>query len=219
MKKFTSKKFLLLALVLTAGCKKHDPSPSYILAEEFASVHQMPGNDWKFVNNNSPNITAEWMQGFTGSKGSLGFPAQSYKNSADEYVFINGSYSYVTGPADISSWMITPSVMLKNGDIVRFYTRSSYSSGSIDRLQLLLNETSDSYEVGNTPASVGMFTKILLDINPNQTPDGFPAVWTFNTVTISGLNGTIKTRLAFRYVVSGLTASGIGVDQLSINHN
>ncbi len=218
MKNYTVTQLLLLTLVLTAGCKKDDNIPSYILQEEFVSVHLLPGKDWKFVSNNTPNITAQWTQGITLSKVSSGFPAHSYKNSEDEYAFINGSYPYLTGPAEISSWMITPSVMLKNGDIIRFYTRSSSSSGNIDRLQLLLNETSDSYDVGNTPVSVGMFTKILLDINANQITGGFPAAWTLNTVTISGVNGTIKTRVAFRYVGSGITASGIGVDQFSISH-
>jgi len=217
MKKYTVTQFLLLALVLTAGCKKNDNSPSYILKEDFPSMYLLPGKDWKFFNNNAPNITAQWMQGSSGSKVNLnGFPARSYKNSEDEYAFISGYYAYVTGPADISSWMITPSVTVKNGDIIQFYTRSSNQPGSIDRLQLLLNETSYSYDVGNTPVSVGVFTKILLDINANQTPGGFPAEWTLNSVTISGLNGTLQTRLAFRYVVSGITASGIGVDEFSI---
>lgn len=89
-------------------------------------------------------------------------------------------------------------------------------TGNIDRLQLLMNETSDSYDVGNTPASVGAFTKTLLDINANQTPDAFPSDWILQSVPISGLNGTVKTRLAFRYVVSGISASSIGVDAFTI---
>jgi hypothetical protein len=216
MKKYTVKQVMVLALVLTAGCKKNPTDNPYILSEEFASVYQLPGKDWKFVSNNSPGVTAQWTQGNSDSKGSYGFPAKSYQNSTNEYAFINGYYGYLPGATEISSWMITPSVTVKNGDLIQFYTRSSNQLGSIDRLQLLLNETSDSYDVGNTPVSVGAFTKILLDINANQTPVAFPADWTLYSVPISGLSGTVKTRLAFRYVVNGVTASTIGVDVFSI---
>lgn len=223
MKIFTFKQGLFVLLVLIAGCKKDGDGSvnSFVLQEQFVSVRQLQFNDWKFVNNNAPNITASWAQGYTPGKIDLFvFAAKSYTTSQDEYAFVNGYYPYATATAEISSWMITRALTLKNGDIVRFYTRASNRTGSINRLQLLLNETSDSYDVGNTPASVGLFTKVLLDINANQTADGFPASdWTLQSATIAGLSGAIRTRLAFRYVASGLTASGIGVDELSITRN
>jgi hypothetical protein len=218
MKKYTFTQIMLLAFLLITGCKKKSMDDPHILTEEFASVHLLKDKDWKFVFNNSPNATSQWIQGNIDSKGYPGgFPAKSYQNSENEYAFISGYYPYLTGPAVISSWMITPAVLLKNGDRIEFYTRSSNQPGSIDRLQLLLNETNDSYDVGNTPVSVGAFTKILLDINTSQTADAFPSEWTLYSVTVSGLSGTIRTRLAFRYLVNGITASGIGVDALIIS--
>lgn len=197
MKTFSVKQALFAALVLIAGCKKDLDDTSNILKEDFVSVYKLPDNDWKFVNNNAPGITAQWRQGSAGYKGYSGFSAYSYKSSPDEYALISGSYGYVGGPTEISSWMITRKMLLRNGNMIRFYTRSA-SPGSTDRLQVLLSETSDSYDPGNTPASVGVFTKLLLDINPNRIANGYPADWTLQTVTVSGLNGSIKTRLAFR---------------------
>ncbi len=213
------KNLLILAVVFIAGCKKDGDSTdgtNYILKENFESVYLLRERDWKFVNNNAPGITAQWTQGNSDPKGyPPGFPATD-PNAPDDYAFVNGFYPYVTGPADISSWMITPSLLLKNGDIIRFYTRSTNQPGNINRLQLLLNETNDSYDAGSTPASAGAFTKTLLDINANQTADAFPTEWALQSVTIAGLNGTSKTRLAFRYLVNGLTASGVGVDDVRI---
>ncbi len=208
---------LLLVFMLPYGCKKDVIIPTYILKEDFPSVYQLAGQDWRFLNNNSPGVTAQWVQGIAPSKVSTtGFPAHSYSTYEDEYAFVNGHYAYLPAPAQISSWMITPIITAKNGDIIRFFTRSATQAGSIDRLQVLMNETSPSSDAGNTPESVGDFTKILLDINANQTPNGFPGNWTPYTVTISGINGTIQTRLAFRFVANGLNASGVGLDEFSI---
>ncbi|MEO6228610.1 MAG: choice-of-anchor J domain-containing protein [Ferruginibacter sp.] len=219
MKNYTRTQVLLLALVLIAGCKKNDKNVvnHTILTEEFASVYSLPGKDWYFFTNNSPNAAAQWTQGNSNPKaGPPVFDAWSYKNTPDEYTYINGDYNYLPAPVEISSWMITPSVLVKNGDEVQFYARSLGQPVTVDRLQLLLNETSDSHEVGYTPVSVGEFTKILFDINSNLVPGAFPSVWTKYNMQISGLTGTMKTRLAFRYVVDGLKASGIGVDAFTI---
>ena len=218
MKKHTVIRFVLATLLFFAGCKKDGDDTSIIIKEDFVAVYKLPGIDWKFISNNTAGIPAEWTQGSTGYKGSSGFPAYSYKNSGDEYAMIYGNYGYVGATIEISGWMITRKVVLRNGDIIRFYTRSASQAGT-DRMQLLLSETSDSYDVGNTPTSVGVFTKLLLDINPNQTAGAYPPDWTQQTVTISGLNGATTTRLAFRYVVNGIQSSGVGVDEFSITRN
>ncbi len=218
MKKYMFLPVLLVTIALTAGCKKDGDGTSTILREDFISVHLLPGNDWKFVNNNAGPITAQWTQGSAGYKGYTGFPAHSYANSPDEYAFVKGNYGSVGVPVQISAWMITRNVLLRNGYIIRFFTRST-SPGTTDRLQVLLSETTDSYDAGNTATSVGVFTKLLLDINPTQIANGYPADWTLQTVAVSGLNGSVKTRLAFRYIANGVQSQGVGVDEFSISRN
>ena len=59
-----------------------------------------------------------------------------------------------------------------------------------------------STDVGTTATSVGVFTTLLLDINPTYTHTGYPNVWTQFTVTMSGVadadHRTLRTPLLRR---------------------
>jgi hypothetical protein len=111
--------------------------------------------------------------------------------------------------------MITPVYEIKNGDKISFYTRCSprYSlTDFIDRLQVRLNETDNTADVGTTPTSVGKFTMLLKDINEGLGNNVYPQTWTQYEITITGLAAPKQTRIAFRYMPDGNKANGVGID-------
>lgn len=188
--------------------------------EEFDTVTKLYNQGWAFVNNSRPLGAATWQQGVyvSGKLGPDGFPAYSYHSSADEYVF--AGYASGDGLATLSSWMITPEIEMKNGDKISFYTRTFEGSTFADRLQVRLNTTDNSADVGSTETSVGKFTTLLGDVNSALSPNGYPQAWTKYEYTISGLSGTVKRRIAFRYYVTdggpgGVNSNAIGIDKFS----
>jgi hypothetical protein len=215
----------LLLFTLFNACKKDpDKSAKSSFTEEFDTVANLYNKNWAFINNSRPLGTASWQQGFfgNGKLGPEGFPAYSYHSSGDEYVLAGALAG--SDIATISSWMLTPPVSMKNGDRISFYTRTD-TAGSVypDRLQVRINTTDESADVGSNATSVGKFTTLLLDINPAYAVgnSGYPTDWKQYTLILSGLNGTIKSRIAFRYFVenggpNGNNSNSIGIDLLQL---
>ena len=113
---------------------------------------------------------------------------------------------------------------MKNGDIISFWTTTGNPVNFPDRMQVWLNPTNNSTNVGRTAAETGDFTTKLLDLNPNLSPspypDGYPSTWTKFEIVISGLpNGTIaqKHRIGFRYYVKNGGPSGTVSDEIGID--
>lgn len=225
-------KYSLFLFVLTAvtvftlvnGCEKDFVAPpveqSRSFTEEFDTVANLYAKGWVFNNNSRPQGAATWQQGVyaPGKLGGFdGFPAFSYKASGDEYAF--AGFSSGSGTATLSSWMITPAIEMRNGDKFSFYTRTYTGSTFPDRLQVRINLTDNSANVGFDSASVGKFTTLLADINPGLTTTGYPQVWTKYEYTIAGLPSTLlKRRIAFRYYVpgggpNGANSNAIGIDK------
>lgn len=213
--------FILSAAGLINSCSKSKTDPPVVngtkvsFTEEFDTVMNLaqPSKGWVLKNNTGPTLGASWAQGQTNamdkSGNVYGFPAFSYHNSTDEFAYANMIYASGT---NVSSWLITPVLSVKNGDKISFYTRADLCVSCKDRLQVLINK-SGSDDVGTSPGSVGGYTTVLLDINPNHTAAGYPSAWTLYEYTFSGLSGTINTRVAFRYYVPGpLPGKGVGID-------
>jgi hypothetical protein len=181
--------------------------------EEFDTVYNLESKGW-VKKDNSAGITANWVQGRRGvDKAGVwyGFPAYSFTNSQDEFVYASIATGYY--PASnyaISSWLITPILSIKNGDKFSFYSRSD-SGVYNDRLQVLMN-ASPIINVETNYSSVGNFTIKLLDINEAQVANGYPKVWTKYEYIFSGISSQINTRIAFRYFVPIYKAKGIGID-------
>jgi subtilisin-like proprotein convertase family protein len=79
-----------------------------------------------------------------------------------------------------------------------------------------------SVNVGTTSTDVGVFTALLVDINPTLTVGGYPQVWTQFTATVTGVPGQQLGRMAFRYFVTNAGPSGansdiIGIDTVAFN--
>ena len=134
---------------------------------------------------------------------------------------------------NISTWLITPELNIKNGDKIIFWARAlddrQYPIYTMDRMQVLLDTTGTPPDIGNSAVSTGNFSKLLLDINPSYIENdngGFPIQWTYYSITVSGLNAPVKAaRIAFRYLgtdagVNGPNyASVVGIDSLAFVSN
>jgi hypothetical protein len=250
--------------LLFASCEKdyvapaetsQQPAASASFVEEFANVGDLTSKGWVFKNNSNPIGQSGWRQGryesasllqykFLAPVAYIGFPAYSAENSPNEFISCDASAvnDATTGTGDISAWLISPQVPIKNGDQIIFYTRAvtdfDYPAYTKDRMQVRANFTDGGVNVGTSPASVGNFSNLLLDINPNYiyndptgnagTP-GYPQAWTKYTITISGLTAPVeKARFAFRYfgtdagVFGGASGSNyptvVGIDSLAFVH-
>jgi len=80
-------------------------------------------------------------------------------------------------------------------------------------------------DVGATDATVGDFTNLLVDINPNLVATGvgsYPTAFTQFTLVVSGLTGSdVPGRLAFRYFVfdggnNGNNSNAILLDTVNV---
>ncbi|HUC82992.1 MAG TPA: choice-of-anchor J domain-containing protein [Flavisolibacter sp.] len=214
---------IVAAFALINGCQKDYVAPSPVqsrsFVEDFDTVANLYAKGWVFNNNSRPQGAATWQQGVyaVGKLGFDGWPAFSYKASADEYAF--AGYASGNDVATLSSWMITPPIEMKNGDKFSFYTRTFEGSTFPDRLQVRMNPTDETADVGFNGTSVGKFTQLLVEVNAGLTVSGYPETWTKYEVTISGLPNTLlKRRIGFRYYVpdggtAGANSNAIGIDK------
>ncbi len=105
---------------------------------------------------------------------------------------------------------------MANGGMVNFWTRS-VGTRYADRMQVRMSTAGASTNVGDTNASVGDFTNLLMDINPTLWPAWYPTVWTEQRVVLSGLPAPTTGRLAFRYFVTNSGPFGANGDYVGID--
>ena len=185
--------------------------------EEFENVYDLTNKGWligEYSQSDTTGTTA-WTQGDFGAPGKgdtawYGFSAFSYLGSPTEY-----AYSYdpvMDSNLSISSWMLSPVLVVKNGDSISFYTRGDTTGLYTNRMQVLMDTLASTY-IGHDLTSVGDYTTTLFDINSSQTPGGYPTTWKKYEYTFSGFPGTKKIRIGFRhYVIHPTDARGIGID-------
>lgn len=226
--------------------------------EQFDTVGNLTAKGWVFKNNSAPIGQSGWRQGRyeatpvpiykgLGSIPFIGFPAFTATISPNEFVScdVTAVADDFTNGGTISSWLISPSVPMRNGDKIIFYTRAvadqQYPVYTKDRMQVWINSNDGTANVGTGATSTGSFTSKLLDINeiydyndPGGTASGlpgYPQEWTKYTVTVSGIGGAgsvSSARFAFRYfgvdagVSGGTTADNfptvVGIDSLAYVH-
>ena len=233
------------------------PAANASFVEEFDNAGNLAQKGWVFRNNSNPIGIAGWRQGryesastaqykFLAPVPFVGFPAYSASATPNDFISCDASAvnDAITGTGDISAWLISPQLPLSNGDKIVFYTRAvadfDYPVFTRDRMQVRANFNDGSTNVGGSPASVGSFSTMLLDINPNyiyndptgNTPvaPGYPQAWTKYTITVSGVPGgsTTNGRFAFRYFIPNAGLFGgttgdryptvVGVDSLAYIH-
>ena len=232
---------ILLAELLFCSCKddsyltKIPPIPDQSFVEEFDTATAALARGWQFVNTSIPKGGGVWQNG-----GSIPPFFNAYSNNGNNAGFIGADYTSTSAQqGTISNWLISPSLIMQNGDRIIFYTRAYQLFDGVgdttdfgNSLQVRMNPFNDSVDVGQGLA-IGSFAQMLLDINPDLVyssvlhPDifAYPSQWTRFEVTVTGLNGAIKSRFALRYFVtnggSNGNATGIGIDSVaykSIGH-
>jgi hypothetical protein len=194
---------VLLSIVATPAF-----ADSILLTENFDNVAALGAAGWVFTNNSSPIGSTGWFQGNPAV-----FPAQ--QGAPNSYIGANFENAALGG--NISNWLLTPLLTLKNGDTISFFTQGAGIFA--DRLELRFSASGASTDVGATDASVGVFTNLLLTVNPALNPNGYPTAWTQFSVTVSGLGGATTGRFGFRYFVpdTNVNANYIGIDTVRVN--
>lgn len=183
-----------------------------ILQEGFDDITTLTGSGWTLTNQSSPLGTLTWFQG-----NPTVFPSQSGADTS----YIGANYNSTSGgTGTISNWLITPTLNLKDGDQLKFWTRVPTGSIWNDRLEIRSSVGAMTAPTGGS-SGIGSFTNVLLTVNPNLDLS-YPEVWTEFTVTISGVGNTpTAMNLAFRYFVpnagpSGTDSNFIGIDTVSV---
>jgi len=170
---------------------------------------------WVIKNQSTTTGTTNWFQG-----NSTVFPAHQGGPSS----YVGANFNATTGTNTISDWLFLPPVTIQNGAQFSFFTRTVDAPQLFgDRLQVRFSTNGTSTNVGVTATDVGDFTNLMLDINPTYSTTGaYPSVWTQFTATVSGVVGSPKGRVAFRYFVesggpTGANSDYIGIDTVGYN--
>ncbi len=181
------------------------------ITEDFLNITTLPAAGWFTQNNSVPVGTTGWFQG-----NSAVFPAQAGATTS----YIGANFNNTTGTNTISNWLLAPNRTFNNGDVIKFWTRTTSKNPFPDRLQVRLSTAGASTNVGTGAGGIGDFTTILQDINPTLAVGGYPEIWTEFTLTLSGLAGPTSGRIGFRYFVTmggptGDNSNYIGIDTFS----
>jgi hypothetical protein len=241
MRKFTfSGVLVFVSIIVLQSCYFDNhlltppPVPDQSFTEEFDTVSAAIDRGWEVINASSPMGSNVWQQG-----GGLPpwFPAWS--NNGTNVGFIGADYTSTSAAAGIiSNWLVSPPVLMQNGDKIEFFTRALLydylgdSTDFVNTLMLMVNTHNTGNNVGSGGNS-GDFDKTLVAINSgykeylasNPDPEAYPGRWTRFEGTVSGLNEPTWGRFAFRYFINGGgwngLGSGVAIDQVkytSVNH-
>ncbi|MDX2172628.1 MAG: choice-of-anchor J domain-containing protein [Bacteroidota bacterium] len=184
-----------------------------VLNEAFTNSWSPSGSGWLIQNNSSPIGTGTWFQGAATT-------FSAYSGGPNDYYACNYT-SQGNTVGGISNFLITPTLSLVNGAILKFATRTATATNIYpDRMQVLMSQSSGTGAINSGTTSVGTFTTLLADINSSLTTTGYPLVWTVYTQTITGITGTVTGRFAFRYFVedggiNGNNSNFIGIDEVT----
>ena len=208
MKHSISLKSLIAVVIIfcSAGLLK-----SQSFTEKFNDITTLTGNGWYLQNNSTVAGTTNWFQG-----DSTLFTAFNGASNA----YIGANRNNAAGANDISNWLVTPEITIRNGDVISFYTRKVSQDTLADRLQLLMSNSGASTNVGamGNASDTGDFTTLLIDINPTLIIGVYPLVWTKYTATISGLSAPVSGRFALRYFVTNGGPAGTNADNIGIDN-
>jgi hypothetical protein len=216
------------------------PPPDVSFSEEFDTMTAAYDKGWRYYNVSDPKGNSFWSQGLFNNPTVTGFPAPipfpAYSSKGSYVGYIGADFTTTSAAAGIiSDWVVSPVTLMKNGDKIVFYTRAVIldagggdSTDYANRLQVRLSIKGETINVG-MGIDPGDFTNTILDINPFYKfyhssaalfdPTAYPAKWTRFEATVGGLNGPLKGRFAFRYLVEGGGSNGlataIGIDKVT----
>jgi hypothetical protein len=181
--------------------------------ENFDNITLLAGNGWSLQNLSASVGSTDWFQGTSIAGGG---PFDAYNGSATAYIGANYNNTGSTGT--ISNWLMTPNLLIRNGDVLTFYTRKVSPDTYADRLEMRMSTNGASTNAGGNATTVGDFTTLLMSINPNLILGVYPTTWTQYSITMSGLPAPTSGRMAFRYYVTGAGFNGTNSDYIGIDN-
>ena len=230
-----------LAVLIFHSCKDDSPAPAIpavpdqSFVEEFDTASAALARGWQIINTSDPLGGGIWEDG---GRAQPYFKAYSNKGRLAGFIGVDVT-STSADVGTISNWLISPSVIMQNGDKIIFYTRAyQFFDGVSDTsdfgncLEVRINPLNDVVNVG---IGFSNFIQGLLVINPNlvyssvvrPNADSYPTQWTRFEATVVGVDRSVRGRFAFRYFVkdggrgSSGNGSAIGIDSVaykSIGH-
>lgn len=227
---------VIISMMILFSCKDDSylkaipPTANQSFVEEFDTATAALSRGWKFINVSDPKGGGVWQNG-----GNVNPLFSGFSNNGSYAGFIGTDYTSTSAAQGvISNWLLSPEVIMKNGDKIIFYTRSQthYDSTLLDNtdygnsLQIMINTSNDLNNVGKG-TDPGSFTTTLLNINPtlafsstvSPNPNAYPTKWTRFEATITTLPTPVKGKFGFRYYVtnggSNGNGSGIGIDSVA----
>ncbi|MBC7851105.1 MAG: choice-of-anchor J domain-containing protein [Chitinophagaceae bacterium] len=233
MRKSPLSKILLtfaIGAVAFGACKKDDPSfltippvPDQSFVEEFDTVAKSFERGWVPINNSNPKGSSVWSQGGA----PLPFFAP-YSSNGTYAGFIAADYLSTSGTDDvISNWLISPVVMMQNGDKITFYTRTlllpnAFTTGDStdygNNLEVCINTLNEGTNVGvandpKDPAYNGATDRgdfsLVLTINPaiyNSGAQYWEYPWAHSNSGLYEPNSFPADWTKFEVIVSGLSS-------------
>ena len=208
--KFLSLKFVGFALAVSgitvqaAECR-----------EGFENVSTLQSRGWSMQNNSDPLGSTGWFQGKPGI-----FPA--YSGATNSYVAADMDSAGSAGYPVLSNWLVTPEIVFGPGTTFGFYTRAFPGAANRVVVRLCIESGSTNCTApGPQSGDRGGFLADLADINPEQSEDGYPSVWTHYQFTpMDGLPTSGRGRIAFHYYgfwqSSVPLGSAIGIDEVTV---
>lgn len=188
----------------------------------FDSYSTMISEGWSQTNQSAPVGPGNWL---IPSSQIFAFWEGAQGGGVTSLIYANyNSVGNSSVPATISNWLITPSIEVKNGDVVSFYSRKGgYDIAPIypDRLQFRMSTDPNTVIPSQGIDDLGSFTTLCLDINPNLTTTDYPLQWTYYTYVVTGLDTLTECKFAFRYYVTnagpfGTNSDTVGIDTFSV---
>ena len=174
----------MIFIIVLFSCKDDSylttPLPivdKYSFTETFDTTAAALARGWKIYNRSVPLGPSVWQDG-----GSIPPFFNAYSNNGSNIGFIGVDYLSTSAQQGIiSQWLVSPLLLMQNGDRIVFYTRAQGAPGYIDdnpndssdfgnRMQLLVNtqnQSSDSVGSGDDPGSFTGATDPVIDINPH----------------------------------------------------
>ena len=228
--KNSSIKIIAIAFLLLIVSAVKLSAQIMVYHQGFDSISILLTHGWEVKNNSNPlgpgtsGGAGEWTQGVDTTLGDTAF-------SGPLNSFAMVDYSSTDPEGVISDWLLSDTMMLRNGDTVSLYTVSFSSNLYPDNLEVRFSAMGTSNNVGTDTISVGDFSNLLFAVNPNYDTVSYPSLSTYDTLVsdtwtkfygiVSGLTGYTSCRLALRYFVhdggvNGSQSSTIGVDSLTV---
>lgn len=186
----------VLCIIVFSSCKDDSylTTPPPIVdhssfTETFDTTDAALSRGWRIFNKSVPLGPSVWRDG-----GNIPALFTAYSNKGANAGFVGVDFLSTSAPKGIiSQWLVSPSVLMQNGDKIIFYTKAKKSAGYLDdnpndstdfanRLQVWVNTQNDSAELvgnGETTGSFIQLTDPVIDINPNMyewhnTPGRYP---------------------------------------------